>query len=205
MKKALNGTARLEIKDGAIKGINLAQSLRNAKASFTGGKRESEQGSVAGEKTDFSELTASFNIRNGIAHNGDFLAKSPFLRLTGEGDINLPDSTLNYLAKAAVVTSSAGQGGKEMNDLNGLTVPVRASGPFSALKYKLEFGSILSDSARQKFDQKKEELKEKLEDKLKSKLLGKPAEPSAPAAGGGQPPAQPRPEDKLKEKLKELF
>ena len=204
MKKALNGTARLEVKDGAIKGINLAQSLRNAKALFTGGKREAEQGAVAGEKTEFSELTASFDIKNGIAHNGDFLAKSPFLRLAGEGDINLPDSTLNYVAKAAVVASGAGQGGKEMADLKGLTIPVRVSGPFTALKYKLEFGSVLSDSAKQKFEEKKEEIK----DKLKAKLLGTP-EPSAPAAGGEQPAGQAapplRPEDKLKEKLKKLF
>lgn len=170
MKKALNGTAKLELKDGAIKGINLAQSLRNAKALFTGGKREVEQGAVAGEKTDFSELTASFDIKNGIAHNGDFLAKSPFLRLAGEGDINLPDSTLNYLAKAAVVASSAGQGGKEMADLKGLTIPVRASGPFTALKFKLEFGSVLSDSAKQKLEEQKEVIMDKLEDKLKEKL-----------------------------------
>ena len=203
MKKTLNGTARLELKDGAIKGINLAQSLRNAKSMFAGGKREAEQGAVAGEKTDFSELTASFDIKNGIAHNGDFLAKSPFLRLTGEGDINLPDSSLNYLAKAAVVASSAGQGGKEMADLKGLTIPVRASGPFAALKYKLEYGSIVSDAAKQKLEDKKDELK----DKLKSKLLGKPDEP---AATGDQPPgetpaAQVKPEDKLKQKLKKLF
>ena len=125
---------------------------------------------MAGEKTDFSELTASFDIKNGIAHNGDFLAKSPFLRLTGEGDINLPDSTLNYLAKAAVVASSAGQGGKEITDLRGLTVPVRASGPFSALKYKLEFGSVFSNSAKHQFEEKKDGIKEKLEDKLKEKL-----------------------------------
>ncbi len=170
MKKALNGTARLELKDGAIKGINLAQSLRNAKALIAGGKREAEQGAVAGEKTDFSELTASFDIKNGIAHNGDFLAKSPFLRLTGEGDINLPDSTLNYLAKAAVVASGAGQGGKEAADLKGLSVPVRVSGPFTALKYKLEFGSVFSDSAKQQFEEKKDAIKEKLEDKLKEKL-----------------------------------
>ncbi len=123
---------------------------------FTGGKRDAEQGAVAGEKTDFSELTASFDIKNGIAHNGDFLAKSPFLRLTGEGDINLPDSSLNYLAKAAVVASSAGQGGKEMADLKGLTIPVRASGPFTALKYKLEYGSIVSDTAKQKLEEKKD-------------------------------------------------
>ena len=170
MKKALNGTARLEVKDGAIKGINLAQSLRNAKALFTGGKREAEQGAVAGEKTEFSELTASFDIKNGIAHNGDFLAKSPFLRLAGEGDINLPESTLNYVAKAAVVASGAGQGGKEMADLKGLTIPVRASGPFTALKYKLDFGSVLPDSAKQKFEEKKAVIKDKLEDKLKEKL-----------------------------------
>jgi len=206
MKKTLNGTARLELKDGAIKGINLAQSLRNARALLSGGKRESERGAVTGEKTDFSELSASFVIRNGIAHNGDFLAKSPFLRLTGEGDINLPESTLNYLAKAAVVASSAGQGGKELADLAGLTIPVRAYGPFPALKYKLEFGSILSDSAKQKFEEKKEAIKDKLEDKLKSNLLGKPAEPSGAAAEGGKPPAaQSKPEDKLKEKLKKLF
>ena len=210
MKKALNGTARLELKDGAIKGINLAQSLRNAKALIAGGKREAEQGAVAGEKTDFSELTASFDIKNGIAHNGDLLAKSPFLRLTGEGDINLPDSTLNYLAKAAVVTSGAGQGGKEAADLKGLTVPVRVSGPFTALRYKLEFGSVLSDSAKQQFEEKKDAIKEKLEDKLRSKLLGKPAEQSAPSAAGGQqpdqpPPVEPTPQDKLKEKLKKLF
>jgi AsmA protein len=33
MKKALGGTASVSLKDGAIKGINLAQSLRDIKAS----------------------------------------------------------------------------------------------------------------------------------------------------------------------------
>ena len=170
MKKTLNGKASLELKEGAIKGINLAQYLRDAKALLSGGKREAERGAVAGEKTDFSELTASFDIKNGIAHNGDLLAKSPFLRLTGEGDINLPDSTVNYLAKVAAVASAAGQGGKEAADLKGLSVPVRVSGPFTALKYRIEFGSVLSDSAKQKLEEKKEVIKDKLEDKLKEKL-----------------------------------
>jgi AsmA protein len=212
MKKALNGKASLELRDGAIKGINLAQSLRSAKSLFSGGKRESEQGAVAGEKTDFSELSASFDIRNGIAHNGDFLAKSPFLRLTGEGDINIPESSLNYLAKASVVASSGGQGGKDLGDLKGLTIPVRASGPFTALRYKLEFGSALSDSAKQQLEEKKESLKSKFEDKLKSKFLdgskeeSNPAEPgkeAAPAKGAAAEPQ--KPEDKLKQKLKNLF
>ena len=213
MKKALNGKASLELRDGAIKGINLGQSLRNARSMLTGGKRESEQGAAAGEKTDFSELSASFDIKNGIAHNGDFLAKSPFLRIAGEGDINIPESSLNYLVKAAVVASSGGQGGKDLGDLKGLTIPVRASGPFTALKYKLEFGSVVSDSARQQLEEKKDSLKSKIEDKLKSKLLGAPgeeaklAEPGtdpAPAEGAPATPPQ-KPEDALKQKLKKLF
>ena len=162
IKKTLNGTAALNLKDGALKGINLAQSLRNAKAMFTGGARDSEQAAAAGEKTDFSELSASFLIREGVAHNDDLLAKSPFLRLTGAGDINIADGSLNYLAKAAAVATSTGQGGKELADTRGLTLPVRASGPFTALKYKLEFGSAFSDSAKQQVEAKKEELKEKL-------------------------------------------
>jgi AsmA protein len=206
IKKALNGSAALNLKDGAIKGINLAQSLRNAKAMFTGGTRDSEQAAAAGEKTDFSDLSASFVIRDGVAHNDDLLVKSPFLRLTGAGDINIAQGSLNYLAKAAVVASSGGQGGKELDDLKGLSVPVRVSGPFAALKYKLEYGSAFSDSTKQQFQEKKEELKDKLEDQLKARLPGakEPAGEGAPATGEESAPAQ-KPEDKLKEKLKKLF
>jgi AsmA protein len=206
IKKSLNGSAALNLKDGALKGINLAQSLRNAKAMFAGGARDSEQAAAAGEKTDFSELSASFVIRDGVAHNDDLLAKSPFLRLTGAGDINIAEGSLNYLAKAAAVATSSGQGGKELGDLKGLTVPVRALGPFTALKYKLEFGSAFSDSARQQVEIKKEELKGKLEDQLKARLPGaaKPTGEAEPATGEGSAPP-PRPQDKLKEKLKKLF
>lgn len=206
IKKALNGTAALNLKDGALKGINLAQSLRNAKAMFTGGTRDSEQAAAASEKTDFSELSASFIIREGVAHNEDLLAKSPFLRLTGAGDINIAEGSLNYLAKATAVATSTGQGGKELADTRGLTLPVRASGPFTALKYKLEFGSAFSDSAKQQIEAKKEELKGMLEDQLKSRLPGaaKPASEAPPTTGEGSVPP-PQPEDKLKEKLKKLF
>lgn len=197
-KKALNGKAALQLKDGALKGINLAQSLRNAKSMFTGGSRESEQAAAGGEKTDFSELSASFVIRNGVARNNDLLAKSPFLRLTGEGEINLVESRLDYLAKAAVVATSSGQEGRDLADLNGLTVPVRASGPFSALKYKLEFGSAFSAGAKQQLQQKTDELK----DKLKSRLPGA----SAPAAAEeGTEAQQQKPADQLKDRLKKLF
>ena len=104
-------------------------------------------------------------IRNGVAHNDDLSAKAPFLRLGGAGDIDIGAGNLNYLAKAAVVNTSGGQGGKDLESLAGLTIPVRLSGPFDAVKYRIEFGSIATDAVKQKVEEK---LKDGVQDKLKS-------------------------------------
>jgi AsmA protein len=171
MKKALGGTASLSLKDGAIKGINLAQSLRDLKGKL-GAKQDSTQQAKAGDKTDFSELTASLKIANGVAHNEDLAMKSPFLRLAGAGDIDIGGGQMNYLAKASVVANAAGQGGAGLDQLKGLTVPVRVTGPFESLSYKIEFGSLVADAAKVKVEEKKQEVKAKVEEKAKDKLKG---------------------------------
>ena len=171
MKKALGGTASLSLKDGAVKGINLAQSLRDIKGKL-GARQDTTQQARAGDKTDFSELTASLKIANGVARNDDLAMKSPFLRLTGAGDIDIGSGQMNYVAKASVVSTSAGQGGKDLEHLKGLTVPVRVSGPFESLSYKLELGSLVADAAKAKVEEKKEEIKAKAQDQVKDKLKG---------------------------------
>ncbi|WP_170211648.1 AsmA family protein [Rhodoferax bucti] len=177
-KKVLGGSAAVALKDGAIKGINLAQSLRDVKAKL--GQADSTQAANASQKTDFSELTASFKIANGVARNDDLSMKSPFIRLGGAGDIDVGAGQMNYLAKATVVASGEGQGGKDANQLKGLTVPVRLSGPFEALSYKIEFGAMLEDATKARVEEKKQEIKTKVEDAVKDKakdlfkgLLGK--------------------------------
>ena len=171
IKKALAGSASLNLKDGAIKGINLAQTLRDIKSKLGGGQDATQQ-AKAGEKTDFSELSASLHIAKGVAHNEDLSMKSPFLRLAGAGDIDIGEGRMDYLAKTSVVSSSSGQGGKDLEHLKGLTIPVRITGPFDALSYKLELSDLAKDMAKAKLDEKKDELKSKAEDKLKSKLKG---------------------------------
>jgi AsmA protein len=171
MKKALAGSAAVNLRDGAIKGINLAQSLRDLKGKL-GAKQDATQQAKAGDKTDFSELTASLKIANGIAHNEDLAMKSPFLRLSGAGDIDIGGGQMNYVAKASVVGTSAGQGGKDLDQLKGLTVPVRVSGPFENLAYKIEFGSLVSDVAKAKVEEKTQEVKTKVENAAKDKLKG---------------------------------
>lgn len=166
LKRALAGNANFNLKDGAIKGINLAESFRKVKSLL--GAKSQEQGASKADKTDFTELSGSFIIRNGVAHNEDLSAKSPFLRLTGAGDIDIGASQMDYLAKAAIVSTSGGQGAKELTDLRGVTIPVRLSGPFEALKYRIDFAAAATGAVKQQVQEKvQEKVKEQVQDRLK--------------------------------------
>jgi AsmA protein len=163
MKKALAGTARVTVKDGAVKGINLTEALRKTRAAF-GSKSAQQQPSDTAQRTDFSEMTASFVIKNGVARNDDLDVKAPVLRIGGAGDIDIGNSRLNYLAKATVVATSKGQGGADLDHLAGLTIPVKLTGPFDAPKYEIDYGAVASQAAKAKAT---ERVQEKLKDLLR--------------------------------------
>jgi AsmA protein len=177
MKRALGGTAKVNLRDGAIKGINLGEIIRKGRTMLGGGSQSAAQGQSAGDKTqktDFTELSASFTIKNGVAHNEDLEAKSPLLRLGGAGDINIAASSLDYVAKASIVATSQGQGGRERDQLAGLTIPVKLSGPFDDLKYDVDYRAMAGAAAK---SQAGEKLKERVEeglkdDKIKDRLKG---------------------------------
>jgi AsmA protein len=176
MKRSLNGTAKVELRDGAVKGVNIGEIIRKARSTL-GGSQPAAEGEAAAdntEKTDFSELNASFAIKNGVAHNEDLELKAPLFRLGGAGDINIANSTLDYLAKASIVATSQGQGGKERDNLAGLTVPVRLTGSFDDLKYKVDFRGMAGQAAKSEVGEKlKDRLGEKLKDeKVRDKLKG---------------------------------
>jgi AsmA protein len=139
LKKALAGSAKVEVKDGAIKGINLAESVRSFKPGS--GAKSSQTAGDSTKQTDFSEMSASFAIKNGVAHNNDLKASSPFLRLGGAGDIDIGNSTLDYTAKATLAATTKGQGGPA--DVAGITVPVKLSGTFDKPSWHIDFSAVL--------------------------------------------------------------
>ena len=163
MKKALNGNLSLNLVDGAIKGINVAKALRDAKGVLTGAQT---QAANRNEKTDFSELKASFKINNGMAHNDDLTLKSPLLRVAGSGDIDVGNNGMNYLARATLTRTLEGQGG--LDQMGGITVPVRIAGQFDSLKYTLDFGAMAKEAAKQKVEETRQELKKKAREQLKN-------------------------------------
>lgn len=163
IKKSLDGTARLALRDGALKGFNLTEGLRKTKAAF-GSKSAQQQPADQAQRTDFSALTASFTIKDGVARNDDLDLRAPLVRLGGAGDIDIGNSQLNYVARATVVATSKGQGGADLDHLAGLTVPVKLTGTFDAPQYEIDYRSLASGAAKAKA---KEKVKDKLRDLLK--------------------------------------
>lgn len=179
LRSRLGGSAALQLRDGAVKGVNLAKSLRQAKAALGLGDRS--QKASAAEKTDFSEMSASFRIADGVARNDDLDLKSPYLRIGGDGLVDIGRGRIDYTARVTVADTSAGQGGAELAALKGVTVPVRLTGPFEAIDWNIRWSAVAAGAVRNR-----------LEDKLKERLGVAPAAPGASA---------PKPKDVLKDKL----
>lgn len=168
MKKQLSGSARVALRDGAVKGLDITRTLAEWKR---GSGTSSAQAANSADKTVFTELTASFRISNGVARNDDLSAKSPFLRLSGAGDIDIGAGSLNYLAKASVVATTTGQGGKDLAKLKGITVPLRLSGPFDHLSYRLEVGDMLGEAVKANVAGKVGEAGKQIQEKAADTLL----------------------------------
>ncbi len=168
IKKSLSGDMALNLADGAIKGINLTKLIIGAQSLGKGSSKQT-MGVSKEDKTEFSEFKASFKVNNGVAYNDDLSVKAQLLRLSGKGDINIGNDSINYAAKATLTKSPDGQGGS-------VTVPVHLSGPFTELKYTVDYGAVVADIARQKVEQKvdakKEQIKTQIQDQLKDKLKG---------------------------------
>lgn len=143
LKKALAGSARLEMKDGAIKGVNLADSARNVK-SMLGAK---QQKADATQKTDFSEAGASFKIAGGVARNDDLKVASPFLRIGGAGNLDIGNNVIDYLAKATLAATAKGQGGRDAKDVAGITIPIKLTGALDNPNWNVDYSALVGSAA----------------------------------------------------------
>jgi AsmA protein len=173
MKSALAGAAKVNLRDGAVKGVDIGAIINKARSALGSQAAQAADGK---EKTDFSELNATFVIKNGVAHNEDLDVKAPLFRVTGAGDIDIGKSTINYVAKAAVVATTQGQGGKERSGVAGLTVPVKLTGTFDAMKYEVDYRGAASELAKSKVGERAkaaiDKNRGKVEDRVRDRLKG---------------------------------
>lgn len=146
----VSGKGQIHITDGAFKGFNIAEMARNIEAAF----KPQPGGGI--KRTDFSEVTGSFTIVQGVVSSDDLTMKSPFLRVTGKGQISLPLATIDARLLPQFVDTAQGQGGKDKQAL--LAVPIVVEGPLKEPVFRPDVKSIVKD-AIQNPDKVKEQIK----------------------------------------------
>jgi AsmA protein len=170
IKKTLNGTTSFSFTDGSVKGVNIAALIRKAQAKLKGQPAPQEQ---QPNQTDFSTMQGTATVSNGLVRNDDLLLQSPLLRISGKGQVSLPAETIDYTLTTKFVGSLEGQGGKSLEELKGVSIPVRVGGTFSKPTYSPDLGAALSDAAKARLEEKVEEQKQKLQEKLGDELQDK--------------------------------
>lgn len=144
MKRGLNGNVSLAVHDGVFPGVNLSDMVTSVVHSAA------KSGTVQGKSTDrtkFGEITATAVAVNGVFTNRDLDVKSPNVRANGEGVVNLPANSVDYLVKAKLVTEGAGQGGTSGKDLTGLMVPVRVKGSLDNPSFGVDMAEYFKGAA----------------------------------------------------------
>lgn len=136
---ALSGSASTRFFDGAIRGINIPKMVRGLSVQTLLGWNSGEA-----EKTDFSELSGTFAIENGIARNDDLKLVGPLVRISGGGVTDMPRQYLEWRVEPRVVASLQGQGAGDAS-LAGLGVPVVIRGPWSKPQIYPDIAGILEN------------------------------------------------------------
>ena len=185
IKKSLNGTAQFHFENGAVKGVNLGQMIREAYAKIKNKPKPPKQEN----QTDFAEMMGSVTIHDGVVSNNDLQAKSPLLRVSGKGEVDLPRERIDYRINASIVESDQGQAGKELAELKSLTIPIKVGGSFDKPTFALDLEPVLKAKAKEALQREKTKVKEQVEKKLDEKKAK----------------AKSKLEEQLKNKFKKLF
>ena len=146
LKKNLNGRLSMKVEDGAFKGLNLRYEIDRARARL---KREPEPPQQM-QKTDFSALSLSAEIRDGVVYSDDLEIQAPLLRVGGTGRVDLVQEKIDYRIDAKLVASTAGQGAGTVEQSSGLLLPVRIKGALTDPKIDVLYDDLLKAKLAEK-------------------------------------------------------
>ncbi|MDF2153904.1 AsmA family protein [Vibrio sp. CAU 1672] len=168
MKKNLTGSVVINFADGAVNGINIAQLIRENYAKFKGQQLEAAE---QVKKTDFSAMTATMKLNKGVVSTDNLHAQSPLLRVRGKGKANYLNETVDFTISTSIVGSLEGQGGKDIDELRDVTIPINVSGQWADPKFKLVFDDVLKQKAQKEIDRGVEKLTDKIKDEKTKKAV----------------------------------
>jgi AsmA protein len=157
--KTLNGAVDFNVADGALEGADLWYEIRRARAVL---KQQAVPERPSGPpRTPFSALTGTGSMKDGVLTNNDLNVAMQYLKVTGQGNVDLPRNSLDYRLVAAVLKiPREGADTTQMQDMVDAQIPVKVTGALSDPKVRPDLEGYLKGAA-------KKEVEKKIKDKLK--------------------------------------
>jgi AsmA protein len=166
IRQGLNGNMSLELVDGAWEGMDVWHQLRSARAMF---RQEPAPEPRLPARTEFTSVSATGTVTDGIFENDDLMIKLPFLQLTGKGFVDLPAGQVDYSVEARVFENPelmAGVSEAELADFTNTVIPVKITGPLNSPSVRPDIEAVFRQQVEGALEEQKEELKNRLFDKL---------------------------------------
>ena len=163
IRRSLSGNMSFTLADGSFEGTDIWYELRRARALL---KREEPPEPTLPPRTQFSAVSATGVVTNGVMRNDDLRAELPYMQLTGAGNVDLAEATVNYdlsariLERPEFLTDATEE---ELAQFTEAVIPLKITGPLASPSVKPDVERLLRDRVE-------EEIKDKLKDKLGDKL-----------------------------------
>ncbi len=202
MMASNNGTIGFEFRDGALKGFDLQKMVLDARSILD--KLTDEEMDVEAQiadETKFTELNGTINFNNGVASNEDLSLKAPIFRVGGDGSANIIDQTVDYLLAVTVADTIEGQSGKDLSELEGVTIPISVKGALTDPRFRVDMKELVKSRVDKQLAAEKEKLQEEL--KLKEAAAKAKLEAEKEAAKVRLEAEEAEAKAKLEEKLQE--
>jgi AsmA protein len=161
LRRTLNGQLDIQVREGTLQGFDILRILQEAKSRLKGRPLPPAEEPL---ETEFSELSGSVRVENGLARNEDLKALSPQLRVEGRGTANLPQEQLDY--NLIVTLTDHPEVQKEFRELIGIPIALNITGTFREPRIQPALVTMLKLQAERAIERHLRKLGEKFQKKV---------------------------------------
>ena len=160
----LAGPIDVEIKNGALEGLDVPFEIEQAQALWRGQAPPSRSGPA---RTPFNVLSARSRFGRGVLMTDALQLETQVLKLAGKGTFRLSDQAVAYELIAHVQEIRAASGDAGVQRQRSLEIPIAVTGTVHDYKVRPDVSNIVKDRVELEIEKHKGELRDKLTDKLK--------------------------------------
>lgn len=168
LMKTLDGNIDFSVADGALEGADLWYEIRRARAVLKQQAIPERSGPV---RTTFDALKGTGVMKNGVLSNNDLDVSMQYLKVSGQGAVDVPNSTLDYRLMATVLKiPREGADASQMQDLVDAQIPVKVTGSLDDPKVRPDIEGYVKGRVKEELKKEQDKVEQKIKDKLGDKL-----------------------------------